>query len=57
LLLPARRTAICEHLRQAEEARCLGDHEGAVTARSRLKELAPEILHDYLTWLAGKYLG
>jgi tetratricopeptide (TPR) repeat protein len=42
----------CELLRQAEQARARGDHEGSVTVRRRLKELSPEVLQDYLAWLA-----
>ncbi len=43
----------CEWLRQAELARSLGDHPSMVAARRALKDVAPEILADYLAWLAG----
>lgn len=42
----------CEYLRQAELARTQGHHQSMVTARRALKEHAPEILADYLEWLA-----
>ncbi|OGQ98412.1 MAG: hypothetical protein A2505_06250 [Deltaproteobacteria bacterium RIFOXYD12_FULL_55_16] len=42
---------ICELLRRAEQARHAGDHEQTITARRHLRELAPETLRDYLTWL------
>lgn len=50
---PARtkEAVICELLRQAEQARMRNDHEGSVAVRRHLKELAPEVLRDYLAWL------
>jgi len=42
----------CEWLRQAELARSLGHHQSMVVARRALKDMAPEILADYLAWLA-----
>lgn len=41
------------HLRQAELARFRNDHLAMVTARRDLKHLAPEVLQDYLAWLAA----
>lgn len=42
----------CEYLRQAELARTQGHHQSMVAARRALKGHAPEILADYLEWLA-----
>jgi len=42
----------CEYLRQAELARTQGHHQSMVAARRALKVHAPEILADYLEWLA-----
>jgi tetratricopeptide (TPR) repeat protein len=43
----------CEWLRQAELARSLGQHPSMVAARRALKDTAPEILAEYLAWLAS----
>ncbi len=49
---PSTREAMAyDFLRQAEEARRLGNHEAMVAARSELKAIAPEILRDYLDGL------
>lgn len=51
---PVSREALaCELLRRAEQARRLGHHPPMVAARRDLKKLAPEILRDYLEWLAS----
>ena len=42
---------VCELLRQAEQAMHLGKHDEMVAARRGLKQLAPNILKDYLAWL------
>lgn len=42
----------CEYLRQAELARTQGHHQSMIAARRALKDHAPEILADYLEWLA-----
>ena len=42
----------CEWLRQAELARSRGHQLSMVAARRELKDVAPEILADYLAWLA-----
>lgn len=42
----------CEYLRQAELARTQGHHQSMVAARRALKDHAPEILAEYLEWLA-----
>jgi len=48
-----REARVYELLRQAEQARRLGNHQAMVTARRGLKNLAPEILQDYLDWLGA----
>jgi tetratricopeptide (TPR) repeat protein len=51
---PATREAkVYELLRQAEQARRLGHHQAMVTARRDLKNLAPDVLRDYLEWLVS----
>ena len=42
-----------EFLQQAEHARRLGKHNEMVAARRGLKNLAPEVLQDYLDFLVG----
>lgn len=39
-------------IREAERAMNIADHEAMVEARRSLKRLAPEVLRDYLAWLA-----
>jgi len=48
-----REAGVYELLRQAEQARRLGHHQAMVTARRDLKNLAPDVLRDYLDWLEG----
>lgn len=44
---------VYELLRRAEQARRLGHHQAMVAARRDLKNLAPDLLRDYLEWLEG----
>jgi hypothetical protein len=39
--------------RRAEQARRLGHHQAMVASRRDLKNLAPDLLRDYLEWLEG----
>ncbi|MHB8791501.1 MAG: hypothetical protein ACYDBT_16675 [Desulfobulbaceae bacterium] len=41
------------HLRQAELPRVRDDHQAMVAARRELKLLAPDVLQEYLDWLAA----
>lgn len=54
--LVSKEARCCLLLRTIELARRNNDYQAMIDGRRELKQLAPEIFHDYLGWLDGKQL-